>query len=260
MTNKSLLVVLLSVVMCVVVASSSLVSAAPTSRLRELGEYDEEYQKETAKQRYENGQATFIVDPKKTAVLVVDMVDEFVKPKWTPYWVPQATAMVPRLKSFIEFARSEKIPVVFLGYKPRNGRVEQVFYNKGISFVRPEDNRHFAAYYKVESFYEELRPQSGDFVIIKPGYSGFYGTALETLLHNLKIETVIVTGTMTQYCCESTAREAYWRGFNVIFPSNLNTTDDQELHNATLKTLRRGFAMICSDEELKQVLKPKSPR
>jgi hypothetical protein len=50
-----------------------------------------------ASEAYENGAADFPLDADRSALLVIDMQDEFVKSGWTPYWVPAATRMVPRV-------------------------------------------------------------------------------------------------------------------------------------------------------------------
>ena len=61
------------------------------------------------------------------------------------------------------------------------------------------------------------------------------------MLRSLDVSTVVIAGTMTNFCCGATAREAYWRGFKVIFGSDITATDDDDMHEAELRTLRRGF-------------------
>jgi nicotinamidase-related amidase len=87
-------------------------------------------------------------------------------------------------------------------------------------------------------------------VILKHSYSGFHQTPLESVLRSLGATTVVITGTMTNFCCGSTAREAFWRGFDVVFGSDCNSTDDPGLHEAELATLRRGFARIATAAEI----------
>jgi nicotinamidase-related amidase len=55
---------------------------------------------------------------------------------------------------------------------------------------------------------------------------------------------------LTNVCCGTTARQGYERGFNVVVVGDLTATDDRELHEAELKTLRKGFARVLSLEEL----------
>jgi nicotinamidase-related amidase len=66
-----------------------------------------------AKRAYEEGHATFEVAPHTCALLMIDMQDEFVEPGWPPFWVPEATRQVPRIKRLIEHCRQRDIPVIF---------------------------------------------------------------------------------------------------------------------------------------------------
>ena len=63
------------------------------------------------------------------------------------------------------------------------------------------------------------------------------------MLGKLGVETVIVTGVMTHLCCETTAREAFVRGFNVVFPVDGTLTQNRLFHEATLRNLSHGFAV-----------------
>ncbi|MHA2315923.1 MAG: cysteine hydrolase, partial [Candidatus Hermodarchaeia archaeon] len=60
--------------------------------------YTEEQVLNLARRAYKEGNANFDVVPEKCALLVIDMQDEFVKPHWTPDWVPEATRQVPQIK------------------------------------------------------------------------------------------------------------------------------------------------------------------
>lgn len=51
--------------------------------------YSEEQVSALARQAYDEGEATFAIEARRSALLVIDMQDEFVKPGWTPYWVPR---------------------------------------------------------------------------------------------------------------------------------------------------------------------------
>ena len=70
------------------------------------------------------------------------------------------------------------------------------------------------------------------------------------MLRSLDVSTVVIAGTMTNFCCGATAREAYWRGFKVIFGSDITATDDDDMHEAELRTLRRGFARIMASPQI----------
>ena len=58
--------------------------------------YSEDEVVALARRAYRQGQANFPVVAARSALLVIDMQDDFVRPGWTPYWVPDARRMVPR--------------------------------------------------------------------------------------------------------------------------------------------------------------------
>jgi nicotinamidase-related amidase len=75
-------------------------------------EYTEEFILDIAKKAYDEN-PDFAIAAEKCVLLVIDMQDEFVKPGWTPYWIPMATEQVPAIKGLIEECRRRKIPVIF---------------------------------------------------------------------------------------------------------------------------------------------------
>src|SRR5262245_47440004 len=71
--------------------------AAPAISTR-MTAYSEEQVRDLARRAYRGGTASFAIDRARSALLIVDMQDEFVRPGWTPFWVPEATKLVPRLQ------------------------------------------------------------------------------------------------------------------------------------------------------------------
>jgi isochorismate hydrolase len=68
------------------------------------------------------------------------------------------------------------------------------------------------------------------------------------------VKTVIICGTLTNYCCESTARTAYFLNYHVVFGSDVNATDNALAHEGTIRTLRRGFARILDHKTIIRIL------
>lgn len=85
----------------------------------------------------------------------------------------------------------------------------------------------------------------------KNTYSAFYNTDLESFLKKHGKTEVIVTGVMTNSCCETSAREAFIRGFRVFFSTDATATSSEDLHVSTLKNLAYGFAYLVDCEKLK---------
>jgi ureidoacrylate peracid hydrolase len=109
--------------------------------------------------------------------------------------------------------------------------------------------------------YEGLKPHPGDLVVAKPRYSAFYGTDLEAILRSKNIDTLIISGTVTNVCCDSTARDAFSRDYKVIFLSDGNAARDlpgrgfgpvsaEEVQRVTLTILANNFAQVSSIDQV----------
>jgi len=96
----------------------------------------------------------------------------------------------------------------------------------------------------------ELAPEEDSRVIDKTRYNAFTGTDLDTRLKSAGIEDVIITGVLTNCCCETTARDAFVRDYRVFFVADATATVSEELHLASLKNLAFGFAYIVSTGQL----------
>ncbi|RIA81251.1 Isochorismatase-like protein [Glomus cerebriforme] len=90
-----------------------------------------------------------------------------------------------------------------------------------------------------------------DFTITsKRQYDAFYGTELNSLLGSLGIKTLIISGVMTNLCCESTARSGFIHNYNIVFLDDGCATINKEMHEATLINLRYGFATIAKINDI----------
>ena len=77
-----------------------------------------------------------------------------------------------------------------------------------------------------------------------------FETDLDAILRFHHVDTVIVTGTATNACCESTARSAFMRDYKVVFPSDANATFDEAMHRATLANIDLLFGRVMTTDEL----------
>lgn len=93
-------------------------------------------------------------------------------------------------------------------------------------------------------------PEDSEPVVRKHRYSGFYQTDLEMLLRVRNIRTVVPTGVATNVCVESTARDAFMRDFNVVFPRDASATYYPAAHAATLNTIDLHFGEVSDVDEV----------
>ncbi|MFX0124398.1 MAG: cysteine hydrolase family protein [Candidatus Hodarchaeota archaeon] len=215
-----------------------------------LGEFSETQIIALARKAYEEGDAGFEIIKENCALLVIDMEDEFVKPHWTPFWVPEATRQIEKIKTLIAHCRKRNIPVIYTASAYTHFRLDRPTTGDLMPNRYPELAIEDPSIFRDGRIVEELSPSSGEIVIYKPSYGAFYDTPLETILRNLKKDTIIICGTLTNYCCGMTARQGYERGFKVVVGSDVTSTNDKSLHEAELKVLRAGFARVLALDEI----------
>jgi nicotinamidase-related amidase len=216
--------------------------------------YTEDIVFKAALDAYKYGDVQFDIKTEKCALVVIDMQDEFVKPEWTSSWIPEATRQVPKIKRLIEFCRSRGIPVLYTAFRDTN-----LFKDRPkTGELMPNRYPHLGSdplWFKESKIWHEITPQDNEIVIFKPSYGAFYDTPLETILKNFEKDTIIICGTLTNYCCGTTARQGYERGFKVIFGSDVTSTDIPEMQEPELQVLRKGFAKVMDLENLIMSLK-----
>ncbi len=215
-----------------------------------LGEFTEAQIIALAQKAYEKGDAGFEIVGKKSALLVIDMQDEFVKPHWTPFWVPEATQQVSRIKLLITFCREKDIPIIYTASAYTHFRLDRPATGDLMPNRYPELGIEDPSIFRDGNIFGELSPLPHEIVIYKPSYGAFYDTPLESILRNLGKDTIIICGTLTNYCCGMTARQGYERGFKVVLGSDVTSTNDPTLHDAELKVLRAGFARVLNAGEI----------
>lgn len=189
----------------------------------------------------------FRIEAGACALLVIDMQRGFLDAG--PMWVPQATRILPALVRFADLCRGLGVPVLlteatFLPDHPTDVHGYCLPIAEGALREGEPDCAVDAAL---------CRP--GDHVVrTKYTYNAFAGTELGPRLRGLGVATVIVTGTMTNFCCEATARGAFDLGYHVVFVDDLTATDSADAHRATLRTLRRGYARVLREEQVADAL------
>ncbi|WP_335872919.1 isochorismatase family cysteine hydrolase [Bacillus sp. 2205SS5-2] len=88
------------------------------------------------------------------------------------------------------------------------------------------------------SFLQELRPDDKDYFLIKPKHSAFYGTALNTLLHQLQVSSLILTGLAGNICVLFTANDAYMREFTLTIPEDCIASVSKQDNHYALKMMK----------------------
>lgn len=192
--------------------------------------------------------ASLSLAAERAALLVVDMQKFFLDPR-SPTYTCGGPAVLPGIQRLLAGFRRAGRPVI---------------YTKHVHAADGSDAGIMGWWWKgmcVEGSPEsevadEIAPLPGEKVVHKHRYSAFYNTDLETVLRCLHIEDLVITGIMTNMCCESTARDAYYRDYRVFFPADATGSINEELHLASLLNLALGFASITTTAKLLAQLGP----
>ena len=192
------------------------------------------------------GKEFFTVRPESTALIVIDMQNAFVHEEGV-YQSPGAREMIPRMERLIAFAREHGMPVVWTQSDhsaPYGGILLRKFPPIRDDNVLWKDDASFRLYPDMP------QPLPHEHRVVKHKYDAFFETDLDAILRNSGVDTLIIAGTATNVCCESTARSAFFRDYNVAFPSDCNATFDDAMQDASLKTIDMFFGRVMPLEEL----------
>ena len=164
----------------------------------------------------------------KRALLVVDMIEDFVREGGALYCGPSIGGIVPVIRREIARARSAGEPVIHLTDNHLPGDAEfEVF------------PPHAIAGTKGAQIVPELAPAAGDIVIPKRRYSGFFGTDLDITLREREVDTLRLVGDCTNICVLYTAADARNLGYAVEVLADAVTSFDEEAHRDALRELEK---------------------
>lgn len=170
----------------------------------------------------------------KKAIIIVDMLNDFVTGSLK---CDRAQRIIPPLMKLIKEARKNNVPVIY----------SNDAHIKGIDHELKLWGDHAIAGTEGAKVIPELEPEEGDYIVPKRRYSGFYGTDLEMLLRELNVDTVILTGMHAHMCVRHTAADAYYRGYNIIVPTDGVDSFTEEDYQAGLKYLKDVYGAVISD-------------
>jgi ureidoacrylate peracid hydrolase len=190
-----------------------------------------------------------LVDPAATAVIVVDMQNDFIHPEGSNAKAGSDTsagiAMAPRLQKLLDAARAVGTAVIFIQciHTDETDSDAWVGRGNGRSMKTCREGTWGIEFYGVA-------PVGDEPVVIKHRYSAFIGTRLDSVLRTFKTKNLIMTGVGTNVCVESTARDGFMLDYNIVFTSDCTAAGKPSLHEGTLENMRRHFGTVASSDEI----------
>ena len=195
------------------------------------------------------------LDPKRTALVVIDMQNAFVAPG-APVEVPAARDVVPTINRLAKELRKRGVAVIWVLHENSDGW--DGFF--GV-FVKPEAKtaaaKSLSAGHDLQKPWRELDIAPGDLKTSKSRYSAFIGPSspLAGVLKDKGIDTLLIAGTKTNVCCECTARDAMMLDYKVVMLSDCTAALSDEEHRATLENMIQQFGDVLTADEALALLK-----
>lgn len=179
----------------------------------------------------------------RSALLVIDMENGFIQEE-SAHCIVNARATVKACIKAVETAREKGIPVFFVKriYRRDGSDVEMTRYSgwkKGGRAMGPSSKGPDSAQAP-----EGLKPQPGDYTIIKPRWSAFFHTELDLILRRLHVDTVILTGTTTPNCIRTTCYDANSLEYHVVILKDCCSSQTEEIQRVNIEDMERMGAQI----------------
>lgn len=205
------------------------------------------------------------IEPEHTALLIIDVQNHFVHPELTlfkpdglgaqstgNFWEssPLIPRMLEKLPHLLEAARRAKLLVVFIRaiYDPK-------YLSDPWAFILERKGIYgdiCISGSKGADFYEGIRPNEStrEVVVTKHRLSAFWGTDLDQVLRSNGIKTVVMTGTATAGCVESTTRDALFADYYTVTVEDCVAQADETSHYSSLRMMAMSYGFVVSSEVL----------
>jgi ureidoacrylate peracid hydrolase len=198
-----------------------------------------------------------VIDPRRTALLVIDMQNYFVKPGHQSE-VPLAREIVPNINRLAAELRRRGGHVVWIRNGTTDTRQSWSNYHDYLQTPERSQRRYNAMEIGADGYdyWHQNDIRQEDAQVTKKRYSAFIqgSSPVERHLRDRNIDTVLITGTATNVCCESSARDAMMLNFKVVMVADGLATHTDEEHNATLSNFYGQFGDVQTVDEVLQSL------
>ena len=177
------------------------------------------------------------LDPARTAVVVVDMINEFCKPGGKMV-LPGYEVLVPPQLAVIEAARKAGAPVIWVhDSHRRNMRRDREWVKRTPHGIEGTWATEIIA---------DLGAREDEIHVIKHRYSSFFQTDLDLVLKDMLIDQLVVFGVVTNICVRSTVHDAFFNGYEVVVPRDCCAATGPREQESTLYDIATHFGVVST--------------
>jgi ureidoacrylate peracid hydrolase len=199
-----------------------------------------------------------VMVPSKTALIIIDMQNYFMKPGFQGE-VPMARAIVPNVNRLAVAVRELGGHVVWIKNSTNDTRESWTVFHDWLQTPDRRDRRYATmdTAHEGHALWAELDARPEDVQMAKKRFSAFIqgSSDVEAYLRGRGIDNLLIGGTATNVCCESSARDAMMLNFKVTMVPDVLATYTDEDHNATLRTFYSIFGDVQTSDEVIASLK-----
>lgn len=202
----------------------------------------------------------FDIDPKKTGLLFVDMQYYDAHPEYgvakklkaagkecVDYYIPRLKQILPNCVKILHFFRQNQLYVFHACFGASMPDVSDLV---PLRKLRLRVSPAFTVRDFEYQILDELKPEPGELVVSKTTRNAFVGTGLDHKMRMIGIDTVVISGAVTEICVASTARGAWDLGYKVILLNDACAGFSEEDHNLTMRSFSLYFSRVMDVEEL----------
>ncbi|WP_130858966.1 cysteine hydrolase family protein [Gracilibacillus phocaeensis] len=206
---------------------------------------------------YWEWEPTFIMDPEKSALLVIDMQNGFIE-EGAKLEVPMARRQLPVFEKLTSYFREQNIPIIYTSFCSDVSENFQFYKDlspqRGLNLSSPDFD--FASGNDETRIHRQITPLADELVIEKCGYDCFAETQLDQILQEKGITNLVITGTVINWCVDSTIRSAYHKHYDITIVSDAVSgythggLTGEEWREAELNLFAEAFGRVISSDQL----------
>jgi len=190
------------------------------------------------------------VEPKSTGIVVIDMLNEFCKPGGAMV-LPGYERLVAPQKTVIDAGRAAGSPVLFVADTHRkNVRQDREFLKRTSHCLEGSWGAQVI---------DELEPRPDDLYIIKRRYSAFFNTDLDLTLRDLRVDTLVIIGVVTNICVRSTVHDGFFLGYQVVVPEDCVAATGPREQESSLYDIGTHFGIVADSGQVAAALLRSAP-